>query len=463
MNEDTGQGINERRSGRRLRIQIRFKYRALDASVGTDTMQDALTKNIGISGLFFECTKQIPIDAKLKIILELPGAPAASIEIEGKVARIEKLLSLSGFDIGINFVNLSQDAKEQLKMRIERMDILMLLERINKQETSDLHLTTNSPPMVRRYGELKPLDNQPLSDEEIRHMVYSILSEEQKKRFEAEKDLDFAFTPSSDVRYRVSLYQQRGKAEIVFRNILPSIKSREELGLPDIIEDLCQLRDGIVIIGGTTGSGKTTTITTMIDIINRNRGGVILSLEKPIEYLHTNIQGIVKQREVGVDVPSFAHGLKASLRQDADVIVVGELLDSDSVATALDASETGHLVITSLHVTDTVQVFDRLITFFPLEQRHFIYTRLFHCLKAVVIQSLLPHVSGNGRVVATEVCVVNTAVRSIIRSGDFSQLPSVIQTGSKYKMHLMHHSIDRLFEQGLISADTYEMYKDSEK
>ena len=230
------------------------------------------------------------------------------------------------------------------------------------------------------------------------------------------------------------------------------------MGLPDVIEDLCQLRDGIVIIGGSTGAGKTTTITTMIDIINKNRGGVILSLEKPIEYLHKNINGIVKQREVGVDVSSFASGLKAALRQDPDVIVVGEIFDSDTIETALQAAETGHLVITSLHATDTVQIFDRITSFFPLEQRNFVYARLSHSLKATIIQNLLVHKDGIGRVLATEICIINTAVRRIIHSGDFTQLPSVIQTGSKHKMQLIQGSIDRLFEQNLISADTYEMY-----
>jgi len=290
-------------------------------------------------------------------------------------------------------------------------------------------------------------------------MIYSILSDEQKRSFEANKDLDLSFSPTVNSRFRVSIYQQRGSTEVVFRNILPSIKSRPELGLPDIIDDLCQLKDGLIIIGGTTGSGKTTTITTMIDIINKARGGVILSLEKPIEYLHKNIKGIVKQREVGSDVPSFASGLKAALRQDPDVIVVGEMLEPDSIETTLQAAETGHLVVTSLHATDTVQAFDRMISFFPLDQRNFIYSRLSHSLKAVITQKLLPHKSGIGRVIATEVCVVNTAVARVIRSGDFTQLPSIIQTGSQYKMQPMQVSIDRLFAQNMIDADTYELYR----
>ncbi len=292
-------------------------------------------------------------------------------------------------------------------------------------------------------------------------MIFSLISEEQKRQFYINKDLDFSFSPTLDLRYRVSIYQQRGSIEVVFRNILPSIKSIEDLGLPDVIDDLCQFKDGLIIIGGTTGSGKSTTISSMIDILNRKNGGVILSLEKPIEYLHTNIKGLIKQREVGIDVPTFASGLKAALRQDPDVIVVGEVLDSDTIETVLQAAETGHLVITSLHATDVVQVFDRIVSIFPLDQREFIYSRLSHSLRAIVIQKLLPHKSGIGRVIATDVCIMNTAVKRIIRCGDFTQLPSVMQTGSKFKMHLMQDSIDKLFQQGLISGETYEMYSKS--
>lgn len=460
MDKNNNEILTERRLTPRLSIQIRFKfkYRIAGLSGDMNVMQEAQTKNISASGILFESEKQIPIDTELALVLNMPGTPPKTLEIEGRVIRIEKLLSSPNFDIGISFLRIPEAQREELKNRIERMDILKLLERINKKEVSDLHLTANSPPMIRSYGEIKPLDIEPLSSEEIKQMVYSILTEEQKRHFEAEKDLDFSFSPSLDSRYRVSIYQQRGMTEIVFRNIMSNMKSREELGLPDVIEDFCQLKDGIVIISGPTGSGKTTTIACMIDIINRRRGGVILSLERPIEYLHRNIKGIVKQREVGTDVSSFAGGLKAALRQDSDVIVVGEVLDADTMETALQAAETGHLVITSLHATDTVQIFDRVISLFSAEQRSFVYGRLSHSLKATIIQNLLIHKSGIGRVLATEVCVVNTAVRRIIYSGDFTPLVSVIQTGSQYKMHLIQDSIDKLFEHNLISADTYEMY-----
>jgi twitching motility protein PilT len=421
-------------------------------------VRDALTRNISASGLLFETEEQIPIDTELKIMLVMPGGVNKTFELVGRVVRIDKLLPFSRFEIGVHFIIISREQKEEIRKRLERMNIIGLLDRINRQDISDLHLTVDSPPMVRSYGVLKPLDEEPLSAEEIQHMAYSILTDEQKEEFELHMELDFSFSPYLYSRYRVSIYRQRQATEIVFRNIMPNIRTREELGLPPIIDELCQLKDGIVIIGGTTGSGKTTTICTMMDIINKHRGGVVLSLEKPIEYLHENIKAIVKQREVGVDVPFFANGIRAALRQDADVIVVGEILDFDSIEAALEAAETGHLVITSLHSTDTVQVFDRIISFFPLETRNYVYARLSHSLKAIIIQNLLARRDGIGRVLATEVCVANIAVKRTISSGDFTQLASVIQTSSQYKMHTMQDSLDRLYRQGLISPETYEIY-----
>ena len=450
--------VIDNRKATRLPIAIKFKFKVIGSSAYDATaVFNASSKNISCLGMLFENEMQFPLDTELKITLQLPGIPAKTIEVQGKVIRLEKL-SVGGYDIGVVFSGMSSEIKDEVNKRIERMNIIKLLEKSNKREISDLHLTVNSPPIIRCYGEIKPLDDKPLSSEEIKEMIYSILTEEQKATFEKNKDLDFAFSPFMDSRFRVSIYQQRGIAEVVFRNILPNIKTREDLGLPSIIDDLCQFRSGIIFISGPTGSGKTTTITTMVDAINKQRSGVILTLEKPIEYLHINIKSIVKQREVGVDVPTFASGLKAALRQDPDVIVVGEVLDSDTIETALQAAETGHLVITSIHATDTIQVFDRILSLFSAPQRDFICTRLSHSLRAVINQKLLPHKNGIGRIVATEICTANMAVKRIIKDRDFIQLASIMQTGMKYKMCLMQDSVTRLFEQNMISAETYEMY-----
>ncbi len=452
--------VNEQRMAFRLSVQLKFKFKIIFPvkTELSDVITSVETHNISSTGLLFENTEELPIDAELEIFLDLPGIPAEMIKFRGKVVRIEKLIT-GRFDIGVRFSDISSEQKAQINSRIERMDILKLLNGINSKEVSDLHLIVNSPPMVRIYGSLKQLDAKALAAEEIKYMIYSILNDVQRKYFEENKGIDFAFCPTINLRFRVSVYQQRGEVEAVFRTISPEIKKRVDLGLPDVIEDLIKLKSGIVILAGPTGSGKTTTITTMIDIINRERGGVVLSLEKPIEYMHQNIRAIIKQREVGNDVESFAAGLKASLRQDPDVIVVGEVQDADTIETTIQAAETGHLVITSLHATDIFQVFDRITSFFPKDQWGFICARLSHSLQAVIVQNLLPHKDGKSRVLATEICMVNTAVKRLIYSGDFTQLASVLQTGSQFKMQLMSASIDRLFEQGLISAETYDAYR----
>ncbi|MFC1657957.1 PilT/PilU family type 4a pilus ATPase [Candidatus Omnitrophota bacterium] len=452
--------MDERRGSYRIPVSIKFSYQILSAATGTELRHLALTKNMSAKGLLFESQEEMSIGTRLKLFVDLLGKPSRTIELEAEVARVERLLDSGYFDIGVFFINTPAAVAEDLKIRVERMDVLSLLSMAVEKQASDLHLTTNSPPMMRLHGVIKPLELQagPLSSEEIEQMVYSVLSDSQKKRFREQKDLDFAFVSEQNLRYRVSVYQQRGNVEVVFRIIPSTIKNIEELGLPQVVESLCRLTNGIVIIAGSTGSGKTTTITTMIDIINKTKGGVILSLEKPIEYTHKNIKGIVKQREVGFDVPSFAAGLTAGLRQDPDVIVVGEIIDCDTLETALNAAETGHLVISSIHAANTVQVLDRLISLFPLEQQVFISGRLSHCLKAIITQALLPHKNGYERVLAAEVCTSNYAVMRVIYDRNFSQLSSILQSGASQGMQLMQSSVDKIFEQGLITGETYEIY-----
>lgn len=450
----------ERRQRARINVRIKFSYEMLEPKERPQPRRNAVTKDISSRGFLFENESEIPLGARLRANLSLPGSPPHPIEVNAEVVRVERLQELPKFDIGVMFVDLPADIEEEIKQRIERMDILRLLKESAGHKASDIHLTCGSPAMLRIHGKIRPLkpETQPLSAGEIEQMVYSILSRTQRQKFEQAKDLDFVYSLGTDLRFRVSVYQQRGNAEVVFRIIPSQIKSRQELGLPDLIEELCRLTDGIIVIAGTTGSGKTTTIASMIDIINRTRGGVVLSLEKPIEYVHKNIKGIIKQREVGMDVPSFASGLTASLRQDPDIIVVGEVIDADTIETALNAAETGHLVITSIHAADTLQVLDRVISLFSVEQQAFISNRLSHCLRAIITQALLPHKNGIERILATEVCIANYAVKKTVHDRNLMQLNSIIQSSAQLGMRLMQSSIDKIFEQGLITGETYEIY-----
>ena len=455
----------ENRRAVRIAARIKFSYEILGSEGAFGSRQNAVTKNIGAVGLLFESESEIPLGARLKIYISFPGQPSKLMEVEGGVVRIEKLLSSPNYNVGVTFAEISQDLEDEFRQCIERIDVLKLLKQAAERKASDLHLTVNSPPMMRLHGGIMPLEQEgiPLSSEEIKQMVYSILTPPQMQRFENAKDLDFAFSLEADLRYRASVYQQRGNVEVVFRIIPSKIKTRQELSLPPIIDDLCKLTNGIIVIAGTTGSGKTTTISAMIDIINRTRAGVILSLEKPIEYIHKNIKSVVKQREVGSDVSSFAAGLIAGLRQDPDVIVVGEISDIDTIETALNAAETGHLVISSIHAADTLQALDRIISIFPAEQQHSVAGRLCHCLKAVLTQCLLPQRHGYERIVATEICIVNYAVKRSIFERNFTQLNSIIQSNAQSGMHLMRVSIDKIYEQGLITGEIYEMFNQGTK
>jgi twitching motility protein PilT len=334
------------------------------------------------------------------------------------------------------------------------MDIVKLLQLTAQKKASDLHLTYNRPPILRIHGRLVALENEPLGTLEMKNMIYSILSDEQIARFEKLKELDFAFSPHPDLRFRVNVHVQRGNVEATFRVIMPDLRTIQELGLPSVLEHLALLKQGIVVIAGPTGSGKTTTLAAMVDIINRRQEAVIICLEDPIEYIHTNLNSIIKQREIGIDTLSFSVALKKTLRQDPDVILVGELLDAETVRTAITAAETGHLVLTSLHAPDTVQAVDRLISIFPPQQRHQACIQLANCLQGIVTQLLVPKKDRETRVVATEVMVVTDAIRNHIREGQTIQIPSTIQTGARYQMHTMEESFKRLYHANIISKET---------
>jgi twitching motility protein PilT len=284
------------------------------------------------------------------------------------------------------------------------------------------------------------------------------MTKQQIKIFEREKELDFGMQYNINNRFRVNIHQQKGYVEATFRSINTKISSFEELKIPERVKDLARQKSGLVLITGPTSSGKTTTIAAMVELINQERKAVIITLERPIEYIHSNIKSIIKQREIGVDTCSFSVALKSSLRQDPNIIVVGELEDMETINTALIAAEAGYLVIASFHSQNTIQAIDRLVGIFPIDNRRQILTQLAYCLKGIVTQLLVPHRDKRGRILATEILIVNDAVRKIIRNDEIIQLPTVIQTGAGYKMHSMEESLSAYYEQGLIDGETFEWY-----
>jgi len=338
---------------------------------------------------------------------------------------------------------------------MELRDLLLLsIER----RASDLHLTYDTPPVLRIDGKLVMTNKEPLGRDELKKMIYGILTDHQKEIFERERELDFSLALSGMDRFRVNVHMQRGSVEAAFRRIPIFIPNMSELGLPPIVVDFARKPNGLVLITGPTGTGKTTTLASLINFINEERQELIIMIEDPIEYVHFNKKSIIKQREVYRDTHSFAEALKRCLRQDPDIIVVGEMRDLETISTALTAAETGHLVLATLHTPDAPQTVERIIDAFPPYQQQQVKLQLASVLQGVISQVLLPRADTSGRVLATEVMVATPGVRNLIREQAIEQLPTSIQTGSAVGMHTMDKSLQRLVTQGIISYEVALMY-----
>jgi twitching motility protein PilT len=333
------------------------------------------------------------------------------------------------------------------------MDIHSLLAEAVDRGASDLHISANAPPTVRVDGRLEPLEYPPLRREDCIKLVYGILNDAQKEKFERLWELDLSLEITDVGRFRVNVHRQRGSTEAAFRVVNEQIRSLQQLGLPKVVEELARRDNGLILVTGPTGSGKTTTLAAMIDQINNERTCMIITIEDPIEYIHRHKKSIVKQREVTSDTRSFADALRHVLRQDPDVICVGEMRDLETITTALMAAETGHLVLTTLHTPDAVQTVDRIIDVFPPHQQQQTRIQLANTLQGIVAQHLLPIPGGRGRVVATEILIATIAVRKIIRSAKTEQLTTLLQTSFELGMITMDKSLKNLYQQGLVSYD----------
>ena len=329
-----------------------------------------------------------------------------------------------------------------------------LLGKTKELDASDLHLTPGSEPVVRVRGSLERLDGYgKLTPDTVRDLLYRILSTEQQKLLETKRSVDLAYSLPGVARFRVNVFFQRGSLGAALRMIPAEIKSIEELGLPTHVGDLASIPRGLVLVTGPTGSGKSTTLATLIDLINRTRQEHILTIEDPIEFLHWHRSCIVNQREIGADATSFADGLRAALRQDPDVVLVGEMRDLETIATALTAAETGHLVFATLHTQSAPQTIDRIIDVFPAEQQQQVRIQLATTLQGIVTQTLLATADGRGRIAALEILIPDDAVRNLIRQGKIEQIYSVMQTGTARGLQTMEQSLADLVLRKVITRD----------
>lgn len=333
------------------------------------------------------------------------------------------------------------------------MEIQELLGLSVEKGASDLHLTEGEPPLLRVDGALKRTDKPPLDRDELKRLIYSILTDMQKAEFEKELELDFSLALPDLDRFRVNVHMQKGSVEAALRRVPLEIPSLDSLRLPPIIETLARKPNGLVLVTGPTGVGKTTTLAAMVDMINRERQSLIMMIEDPIEFIHKNKKSIVKQREVFSDTKSFANALRHALREDPNVIVVGEMRDLETISTALTAAETGHLVLATLHTPNAPQTIQRIIDVFPSTQQTQIKLQLADCIQAVVSQLLLPHISGKGRVIATEIMTATAGIRNLIREQEIEQIPTLMQTGAQFGMRTMDKSLKELVKEGMVSLE----------
>src|SRR6056297_1313834 len=327
---------------------------------------------------------------------------------------------------------------------------------VDRDGVSDLHLTVKSKPIIRYNGNLQIYQDYPrvLEVEDLEEITRKMLSDDLYDQFQEKGEVDFSYSVPGVSRFRVNIYRQRGSIGVAMRVIPQEIPTVDELGYPNTLKKLALMRMGLVLCTGPTGSGKSTTLAAMINEINEKKAKHVLTLEDPIEYLHSHRNCIVHQREVGVDTKTFANGLRSALREDPDVILVGEMRDLETISIALEAAETGHLVLATLHTNDAPKTIDRIIDVFPGEHQEQVRVQLASTLKGVISQQLLPRADEEGRVAALEVLIGTPAVKNIVRDGKSHQLRSVMQTGAKYGMMVMDNYLIDLYKNGLIDRQT---------
>lgn len=338
------------------------------------------------------------------------------------------------------------------------MGILEILKIAIDAGASDVHLTVASPPIMRVNGRLKRIGDERLMPDDTMRIIKEMLTPEQNETFEEKGELDISYSNPGLGRFRVNLYKQRGSYSMALRVVALNIPSMETLRLPLVLKELATKQRGLILVTGPTGSGKSTTLAAMIDHMNQTRNEHIITIEDPIEYLHKHQLSIVNQREIGHDSHSFANALRAALRQDPDIIQVGEMRDLETISTAITAAETGHLVMSTLHTIGAAKTVDRIIDVFPPHQQQQIRVQLASVIEAVISQQILPKADGTGRVAAFEVMVANPAIRNLIREGKTHQIQNVIQTGSNQGMQSMDASLIELYRKRLIDLPTLRKY-----
>jgi twitching motility protein PilT len=422
----------------------------VDGVIPADVARKHMVVAIGMEGEALLIATENPLDdAMLNVVAQVTGwKPRPCLATRSDIVGAHNAMYGPGPATG---------AADYVDDLLPDVSINRMLARLVELRGSDLHLSSGLPPVVRIDGDLQPLEEfEVLTPSKLRDLVYGMLPQRLRERFENDRELDTSHVVPGVGRFRVNVFQQRDAVGAVMRAIPFEIKSLEDLGVPSQVRQFAELPRGLVLVTGPTGSGKSTTLAALIDVINSTKPVHIMSVEDPIEFLHNHKRAVVNQREVGEDTKSFAEALKHVLRQDPDVILVGEMRDLETISTALTAAETGHLVFATLHTQDAPQSIDRMIDVFPAHQQQQIRTQLSTTLQGVVTQQLLPKVNGTGRAVACEVLVCTPAVRNLIREGKTHQIYSAMQAGAKFGMQSMDQNLADLVKRNLIAMEIAE-------
>ena len=440
-----------KRTTRRKECDYLLKYSLVGE--GADTVFGAEVRDISVNGFAIESKDVIKIGTPIQGELPFPFLEAP-LKFIGKVVRSQR----SGNDkyiYGISFDEIDKAGQEKIGIYVEKIDLDTLLSSAIRREATSVHLAVGCMPVCRVDGKIMHMDVVPISVEDMERLVFPIISEKQKVDLYKDLELDFAYTLlQENRRFRMNVFFDKGNLAIVAKIVGSEIKSFDELGLPSILHNIVNKKNGLVIVSGPVDSGKSTTLASIIESINKRRESVIISIENPIEYIYTSKNSLICQRDVGLDTLSFSDAIRSTLRQDADIVLMGEMRDLDSISQAITAAEEGQLVFSTLHTTSTIECINRLIDIFPVEQQMQIRIQLATCLECIVCQYLLPRADGKGRVLATEVLMFTPAIRNLIRKARTEQIYSYLESGVEFGMHTMDSSLMDLFRRGLITKDT---------
>jgi len=453
------QSATERRKYPRIPVVLKVNYSK--AADGGKALKESISKNISRGGILICAAEMMPIDTQLNLEIVTPSLPEP-IKAKGRIVKVEEIQKDKVYYMGLSFSEISEKDAEFITNYVVSVNLDKLLDVTIKSKASDMHLVSGQNPVMRVEGELKPLNEKIYTPDEIKGMIYGSLRPEQIDSFEENLELDTAYSTDTG-RFRVNILKEKGKLAAAFRYIPFESKSLKDLGLPEVISDLARQPNGLVLVTGPTGSGKSTTLEAMVEIINQEKSRMIISLEDPIEHLYESKKSVIIQREIGTDSHSFVDALKHTLRQDVDVIVVGEMRDLETISIALTAAETGHLVLATLHTKDTISAINRILDAFPSGQQPLIRTQLAETLKGVVSQILIPTKDGKGRAIATEILINTRAVANNIRQGRSEETRSIIQTGGQLGMHTMDASVQLLCKEGKITLEDAKVFIKDEK